>query len=57
MNKYIVMVSIRNCPVELFSISESTTEEQVKTHLETTMGFDEDRGDTFSIHDPFFLAL
>lgn len=49
------MVSIRNCPTELFRVPSDVSEDAVQQHLEATMGFDADRGDTFTIHDPFSL--
>ena len=53
--EHIVMVSIRNCPTELFRVPSDVSEDAVQLHLEATMGFDADRGDTFTIHDPFSL--
>ena len=57
MSDLIVMVTIRNCPPELFRIKSDVSDDQVQKHLEDTMDFDADCGDTFSIHDPFTLEI
>lgn len=57
MSDLIVMVTITDCPTELFRIKSDVSEDQVQKHLEDTMDFNADRGDTFSIHDPFTLQI